>query len=100
MSVEETRYYLNGIYMHALKEENKLRTVSTDGHRLSRVDMTLPDGSGEIPGVIIPRKTIMEIRKLLEDEEGMVNLSVSDNKIMLSINDGNNKISSFGLDLK
>ena len=86
MSLEETRYYLNGIYMHALKEENKLRTVSTDGHRLSRVDMDLPEGSSEIPGVIIPRKTIMEIRKLIEDQEGMVNLSVSDNKIMLSLN--------------
>ena len=86
MSIEETRYYLNGIYMHALKEENKLRTVSTDGHRLSRVDMDLPQGSEQIPGVIIPRKTIIEIRKLLEDQEGNVNLSVSENKIMLSVN--------------
>ena len=86
MSIEETRYYLNGIYMHALKEESKLRTVSTDGHRLSRVDMKLPEGSEQIPGIIIPRKTIIEIRKLLEDQDGNVNLSISENKIMLSLN--------------
>ncbi|MDB9972227.1 DNA polymerase III subunit beta, partial [Alphaproteobacteria bacterium] len=77
MSLEETRYYLNGIYLHAIKEEgaDKLRTVATDGHRLSRVDMSLPKGAEEIPGVIIPRKTILEIRKILEDHTGNINLS-------------------------
>lgn len=86
MSLEETRYYLNGIYLHAVKDSNgeKLRTVSTDGHRLSRVDMHMPDNITEIPGVIIPRKTIMEIRKLLEDHTDNINLSLSDNKIQLS----------------
>ena len=88
MSSEETRYYLNGIYLHSIKEGelNKLRTVSTDGHRLSRVDMSLPDGADGIPGVIIPRKTIMEIRKLLEDHTGNISLSLSDTKIRLSFN--------------
>ena len=87
MSMEETRYYLNGIYLHVVKEDSveKLRTVSTDGHRLSRVDMNMPEGANEIPGVIIPRKTIMEIRKLLEDHDDNINLSLSDNKIKLSI---------------
>ena len=88
MSMEETRYYLNGIYLHAVKDDNgeKLRTVSTDGHRLSRVDMNIPEGANEIPGVIIPRKTIMEIRKLLEDHDDNISLSLSDNKIKLSFN--------------
>ena len=88
MSSEETRYYLNGIYLHSIKEGeiNKLRTVATDGHRLSRVDMSLPDGADGIPGVIIPRKTIMEIRKLLEDHTGNISLSLSDTKIRLSFN--------------
>ena len=88
MSLEETRYYLNGIYLHAVKdaEGEKLRTVSTDGHRLSRVDMNIPEGANEIPGVIVPRKTIMEIRKLLEDHADIINLSLSDNKIKLSFN--------------
>ena len=86
MSLEETRYYLNGIYLHAVNdaEGEKLRTVSTDGHRLSRVDMNIPEGANEIPGVIVPRKTIMEIRKLLEDHSDTINLSLSDNKIKLS----------------
>ena len=86
MSLEETRYYLNGIYLHAVKdvEGEKLRTVSTDGHRLSRVDTNIPEGANEIPGVIVPRKTIMEIRKLLEDHSDTINLSLSDNKIKLS----------------
>ena len=86
MSLEETRYYLNGIYLHAVKDTDgeKLRTVSTDGHRLSRVDMNIPEGANEIPGVIVPRKTIMEIRKLLEDHSDIINLSLSDNKIKLS----------------
>ena len=86
MSLEETRYYLNGIYLHAVKDStvDKLRTVSTDGHRLSRVDMTMPESVKEIPGVIIPRKTIMEIRKLLEDHTDNINLSLSDNKIQIS----------------
>ena len=88
MSLEETRYYLNGIYLHAIKEEgaDKLRTVATDGHRLSRVDMSLPKGAEEIPGVIIPRKTILEIRKILEDHSGNINLSLSETKIRLSFN--------------
>ena len=88
MSLEETRYYLNGIYLHAVKgaEGNKLRTVSTDGHRLSRVDMPIPEGANDIPGVIVPRKTIMEIRKLLEDHSDNISLSLSDNKIKLSFN--------------
>ena len=88
MSLEETRYYLNGIYLHAIKEDgiDKLRTVATDGHRLSRVDMPLPKGAEEIPGVIIPRKTILEIRKILEDHTGNINLSLSETKIRLSFN--------------
>ena len=88
MSLEETRYYLNGIYLHAIKEDNvdKLRTVATDGHRLSRVDINLPQGAEGIPGVIIPRKTILEIRKILEDHTGNVSLSISETKIKLSFN--------------
>ena len=88
MSLEETRYYLNGIYLHAIKEDNvdKMRTVATDGHRLSRVDINLPQGAEGIPGVIIPRKTILEIRKILEDHTGNVSLSISETKIKLSFN--------------
>jgi len=69
ISTEETRYYLNGIYLHAAKSDDLpvLRAVATDGHRLARVEMPLPDGAADMPGVIVPRKTVAEVRKLLDD---------------------------------
>ncbi|MBY6265647.1 DNA polymerase III subunit beta [Azospirillum sp. 412522] len=87
ISTEETRYYLNGIYLHAAKsktgslETPVLRAVATDGHRLARVEMPLPDGAEAIPGVIIPRKTVTEIRKLVDEAADRIELSMSDNKI-------------------
>jgi len=60
ISTEETRYYLNGVYMHIADSEGgkALRCVATDGHRLARIDADLPDGAAEMPGVIVPRKTV------------------------------------------
>ena len=83
ISVEETRYYLNGIYLHALEEDGAplLRAVATDGHRLARVQMERPVGAEAMPAIIIPRKTVGEVQKLLEEEEGEVSLQVSDTKI-------------------
>ena len=82
ISTEETRYYLNGIYFHATEGTPRmLRAVATDGHRLARVEEPLPDGAGGMPGVIIPRKTVGEIRKLLEEEQGDVEVSLSDTRI-------------------
>jgi len=87
VSTEETRYYLNGIYLHAQGEKSKtfLRAVATDGHRLARFELPAPKGSSEIPGVIIPRKTVNEVRKLLEDFEDAVEISISDTKIKFAI---------------
>lgn len=82
ISTEETRYYLNGIYLHVAGEKDKvLRAVATDGHRLARVEVALPSGADGMPGVIIPRKTIAELKKLLEGEVGEVQISVSTSKI-------------------
>ncbi len=71
ISTEETRYYLNGIYLHATKnnEVPVVRAVATDGHRLARVEMTAPEGAAGMPGVIVPRKTVLELRKLVEEGE-------------------------------
>ncbi|MEM8751403.1 MAG: DNA polymerase III subunit beta [Pseudomonadota bacterium] len=80
ISTEETRYYLNGVYLHEA-EGPKLRAVATDGHRLARIDADLPEGAAGCPGVIVPRKTVGELRKLLEDDEAMIGVSVSDTKI-------------------
>lgn len=83
MSTEETRYYLNGIYLHATEDNGValLRAVATDGHRLARFQMPLPDGASNMPGIIIPRKTVGEIRKLLDEAADAIQISLSDNKI-------------------
>ena len=87
ISTEETRYYLNGIYLHATESEGAkvLRAVATDGHRLARVEEPLPEGAGSMPGVIVPRKTIAELRKLLDEVSGNVEVALSDTRIQFTI---------------
>jgi len=86
ISTEETRYYLNGIYLHDTKvgEVAILRAVATDGHRLARFEMALPDGGAGMPGVIVPRKAVAEVRKLLEESDGTVEVALSDTRIRFS----------------
>ena len=83
ISTEETRYYLNGVYMHvSVGEEGAvLRCVATDGHRLARIDAPLPAGASDMPGVIVPRKTVNELRKLLDNDEAQIAVSVSETKV-------------------
>jgi DNA polymerase-3 subunit beta len=87
ISTEETRYYLNGIYLHAADSDGTkvLRAVATDGHRLARVEEPLPEGAGSMPGVIVPRKTIAELRKLLDEMTGSVDLALSDTRIQFTV---------------
>jgi DNA polymerase-3 subunit beta len=87
ISTEETRYYLNGIYFHVVGDgaQARLRAVATDGHRLAQAEAPAPQGSAGMPGVIVPRKTVGEIQKLLEDPETEVALALSDTKIRLAI---------------
>jgi DNA polymerase-3 subunit beta len=88
ISTEETRFYLNGIYVHAMKEgkEQRLRAVATDGHRLARYELELPDGAKDMPGVIVPRKTVAELRRLLDDSDGAIEIGLSDTKIQFTFN--------------
>lgn len=83
ISNEETRYYLNGVYMHVAQGEDgpSLRCVATDGHRLARIDAPLPDGAQGMAGVIVPRKTVGELRKLLDDDDAQIAVSVSETKV-------------------
>ena len=89
ISTEETRYYLNGVFMHVSDADGGkvLRCVATDGHRLARIDADLPDGAGDMPGVIVPRKTVGELRKLLEDDDLAIAVSVSETKIRFATPD-------------
>ena len=83
MSTEETRYYLNGIYLHEAEQEGVqvLRAVATDGHRLARFEMPLPEGAASMPGVIIPRKAIGELRKLVDEAADTIQIELSESKI-------------------
>jgi len=85
ISTEETRYYLNGIFLHSIN--NELRSVATDGHRLACIKAELPSGAEEMPSIIIPRKTVGEIRKLLEDCADDLVIKVSDTKIQFILKD-------------
>ncbi len=89
ISTEETRYYLNGIFFHTVAEGSaaKLRAVATDGHRLALADATAPKGATGMPGVIVPRKTINELKRLLDDAADMVEIAVSTQKIRFALGD-------------
>src|SRR5271170_3646386 len=83
ISTEETRYYLNGIYLHTTKNDEVpvIRAVATDGHRLARVEMVMPEGAAGMPGIIIPRKTVIELRKLVDESEDEIQVSLNETKI-------------------
>ena len=87
ISNEETRYYLNGIYVHTIEagQETLLRAVATDGHRMARAETEAPEGAKGMPGIIVPKKTVSEVQKLLEGAEGDVQVEVSDTKIRFTV---------------
>ena len=88
--MEEARYYLNGLYVHAKNEGDTkvLRVVATDGHRLACAESPLPEGAEKLEGVIIPRKSVLEIRKLLDDASiDNVKMALSENKVRISFED-------------
>ena len=87
ISNEETRYFLNGIYFHKKQEEQSslLSIVATDGHRLAKFNFDFTLHSKEIPGVIIPKKTVNELYKLLTDSEGSIKINLNSNKIVFFI---------------
>jgi DNA polymerase III subunit beta len=90
ISTEETRYYLNGIFFHTIANgsgEAMLRAVATDGHRLALADYPAPKGAQGMPGVIVPRKTINELKRLLDDAADLVEISVSPQKIRFALGD-------------
>ncbi|TVQ84176.1 MAG: DNA polymerase III subunit beta [Micavibrio sp.] len=87
ISNEETRYYLNGIFIHATESNGKqvLRAVATDAHRLARFEIPLPAGAENLTsGVIIPRKAVGEIRKLIEEAGDNIEIALSDTKMQCS----------------
>jgi DNA polymerase-3 subunit beta len=88
ISNEETRYYLNGVFLHQTQKNSIdiLRAVATDGHRLAQYDIPLPQGAKDINGVIIPKKMIQELRRVLDDATGDISIELNENKIKFSFN--------------
>jgi len=86
ISTEETRYYLNGIFFHVSDDPSPvLKAAATDGHRLARMTVARPDGAEGMPDIIVPRKCIAELRKLLDEVEGSVGVSLSASKIRFEV---------------
>ena len=90
ISNEETRYYLNGVFLHTIDVEGHtmLRAVATDGHRLARVELPSPKGAADMPGVILPRKAVGEVQKLIEDPNAEVRVEVSATKVRFAFGKG------------
>jgi DNA polymerase-3 subunit beta len=89
ISTEETRYYLNGIYLHIAGSGKSatLRAVATDGHRLAQAELAVPSGASGMPGVIVPRKTVNEVQRLVEGSDAEVAIEVSTAKIRFTLGD-------------
>jgi DNA polymerase-3 subunit beta len=87
ISTEETRYYLNGIFLHVSEEDKPvLKAAATDGHRLARFTLPRPEGAEGMPDVIVPRKAVGELRKLLEEAlDGNVEVDLSASKIRFTL---------------
>ena len=88
ISAEETRYYLNGVFLHSIENDRGefvLRAVATDSHRLAAAEIPLDKEVGDISGIIIPRKTVSELIKLLDDSNATIDLHLANNRIMVII---------------
>jgi DNA polymerase-3 subunit beta len=87
ISTEETRYYLNGIYLHTAGAGKglMLRAVATDGHRLAQFELAAPAGAEGMPGIIVPRKTVGEVQRLIDNGEGEITVELSQSKIRFTL---------------
>ena len=82
ISTEETRYYLNGL---GLQIKDVLRAAATDGHRLAQFELPTPAGAEGAPDVIVPRKTVGEMRRLIDDVSGDVVVELSGTKVRVAV---------------
>ncbi len=80
MSTEETRYYLNGIYLH-VSDNGMFRAVATDAHRMARIEIAAPKGAEHMPGVIVSRKTVAQIQSMASNSDKDLEIGVSETQI-------------------
>ena len=84
MAVQDIRYYLNGVLFSV--DGGTLRVVATDGHRLSYASRALGSDHGSVEA-ILPRKTVIELIKLLGDGDEPVSLAIGSNQVRFSFGD-------------
>ena len=84
MAQQDVRYYLNGLMMEA--DNSVLRTVATDGHRLSMANTDL-ENPGSDRQVIVPKKAVQEFMRILTAAEGTVDLAFSQNHLQANFGD-------------
>jgi len=82
MAIHDIRYYLNGILFVA--EGNNLSLVATDGHRLAYANATLDVAIPSKQEVILPRKTVLELQRLLSDKDGAIDMQFAGNQAKFS----------------
>jgi DNA polymerase-3 subunit beta len=81
--LEETRYYLGGVFLHVAGDA--LHAVATDGHRLALIDTQVPDGASQMPSVIVPRAAVLQLLRLAEGSAEQVEIVVSASRLAAKI---------------
>jgi len=85
MANQDIRYYLNGLLLHI--SNSKLKLVASDGHRLSIYEDNIGTATGYESRIILPRKGVLELSRLLDDEEAELNIQFSNSNIRIYIKD-------------
>ena len=98
---DDVRYYLNGAYMHGVQVSGgstELCVAATDIHRLSKGQVTMKDGDTDLPGIILPKKSVGEVIKVLDNINGDVVVSISDSQAVFYV--GNTTLATNLIDAK
>jgi DNA polymerase-3 subunit beta len=85
MAQQDVRYYLNGMLLET--SSKTLRSVATDGHRLALCDIELSEGAKSAQQVIVPRKGVLELQRILGQEEQILELAIGSNHVRVQIGD-------------
>lgn len=80
MAVQDIRYYLNGMLLSV--QGTRLTVAATDGHRLAVDAIDLPEVAAEGVDIILPRKTVMELGKLLSDDDEPVDIQINQSQVV------------------
>jgi DNA polymerase-3 subunit beta len=83
MAQQDVRYYLNGLLLET--SAKLLRTVATDGHRLALCEIDLPEGGKPGQQVIVPRKGVLELQRILGNEDATISVAIGSNHVRVQI---------------